>query len=101
MIGANQECYLTPTQGKNFYGDKTEGKPILRKCRYKEKYQLVKNRENEEVLSSLEFTFDEETDVNLDMSIKLTLDGISHQIISISPKRFMSGDIAYKKVYAK
>jgi hypothetical protein len=97
MIGLNQECYLVPVASENFYGDETPGQPVLTKCRYKEKHQLVKNRANEEVLSSIELTFDGSTDVNFDMDIKI--DGKSHQIITISPKRHLSGKLAYKKVY--
>jgi len=95
----NQDCEYVVIE-RDSYGKVVESDPYLIKCRATESFQMVKNNAGEEVVSSIQFWFSNEVDIDVDTLTKrrIVYNGKSYTPISVRNRRDTYGEPIFKVV---
>ncbi|AIF45429.1 hypothetical protein [Virgibacillus sp. SK37] len=96
----NQDCFIIKTV-RDSYGDYIQGDPIHTDCRTSEKFENVKNKAGEEVVSSLRFWLPKDVDIN-EKNLTDTLiryHDKDYSIISMQNRIDLMGETLFKVVY--
>ncbi len=96
MITLYQDCKIYEI-GRDGYGKPIKKNEREVKCRVKEKYQLVKDKAAQEVVSKLEIMVG--ADVVFKVDDKISYEGIEHSIISFKITRDPIGEVVKKVIY--
>ncbi|WP_391115992.1 hypothetical protein [Psychrobacillus sp. L3] len=96
MITLYQDCTIYEI-GRDGYGKSIKKNEQDVKCRVKEKYQLVKDKSAQEVVSQLEFTLP--ADISFKVDDKVEYDNKEHAIISQKITRNTIGEVVKQVIY--
>ncbi|WP_373892774.1 hypothetical protein [Virgibacillus sp. CBA3643] len=95
-----QDCSYIRIEGIDGYGDPIESDSIPAKCRAIETFEMVKNNAGEEVVSSIQFWFN--SDIDLDSNTiterRIKYDGSTYTPISVANRRNTLGESIFKVV---
>lgn len=94
-----QDCDIVKIE-KDRYGDTVESDPISTKCRAEEKFELIKDNEAEEVVSSVTFWFNPDVDLSNDNvdDRKIKFNDESYTPISVQDRINTLGESVFKVV---